>query len=166
MLEFINKWALIRSYLGIIFLMTLIFNRSVIWPYIGVAYCIVNLMLIIGLLRKTPYINRPADLVTLIRAAISMGLFVYYLFNVEHTLINFMLATLCLILDRLDGYLASIVPSNSYGHIFDMEIDALFILFLCVILFRINGVGPWILIPGTLRPIYVVLSSFIIIYWI
>jgi len=61
------------------------------------------------------------------------------------------------ILDGLDGKLARKYKQETiFGEYFDMELDALFVLFACMILYLKGYEGVWILFPGILRYIFVV----------
>ncbi|MFY0990021.1 CDP-alcohol phosphatidyltransferase family protein [Halomonas sp. C05BenzN] len=62
------------------------------------------------------------------------------------------LALVALLLDGLDGWVARHSGTTSrFGARFDMEMDACFILVLCLALLALGKVGPWILAIGTLR---------------
>ncbi|WP_344803016.1 CDP-alcohol phosphatidyltransferase family protein [Allohahella marinimesophila] len=62
------------------------------------------------------------------------------------------IATVCLLLDGVDGFIARKAQATSdFGARFDMEVDAAFILVLCILLWR-TGVAPaWVLIIGLMR---------------
>jgi len=58
-------------------------------------------------------------------------------------------------LDVVDGWLARRFNQQSiFGMYFDMETDALYVLFVCVYLYLQGMVDVWILIPGILRYVY------------
>ncbi|HEX7506940.1 MAG TPA: CDP-alcohol phosphatidyltransferase family protein [Polyangia bacterium] len=64
---------------------------------------------------------------------------------------------LALLLDMLDGFVARQGGHASmFGACFDMEVDAVFILFLGYMLWLRAGHGLWVLVPGLLRYVYVV----------
>lgn len=66
------------------------------------------------------------------------------------------LAAVTLALDGLDGWLArSSGLSSDFGARFDMEVDALFALILALAVWLTAKVGPWILLLGTMRYLYV-----------
>jgi phosphatidylglycerophosphate synthase len=70
------------------------------------------------------------------------------------------LAVALLCADGLDGWVARRQGSASgFGHGFDQEVDALFFLALCVILYTQGRLGAWALLPGSLRYGYVLLSQ-------
>jgi phosphatidylglycerophosphate synthase len=61
-------------------------------------------------------------------------------------------ALLALILDGVDGHLARCTNSASeFGARFDMELDALFILGLCLMVLAIGKAGAWVLALGLMR---------------
>lgn len=67
----------------------------------------------------------------------------------------FMLAMLVLLLDGVDGWQARRSHScSAYGDLFDKEVDAFFTLSLCLVLYRTEQFGLWILLPGALRYVY------------
>ncbi len=73
----------------------------------------------------------------------------------------FALAVILFALDAADGWLARRYGLVSeFGEYFDKEADALFMLVLCLLLYRNQGVGLWVLFPGTLRYLFVVFMRF------
>ena len=62
-----------------------------------------------------------------------------------------------LAMDGVDGWIARRCGlSGEFGEYFDKEGDAFFMLMLCVLLYRLpHGLGPWILLPGLLRYLFV-----------
>ncbi|MFO8045060.1 MAG: CDP-alcohol phosphatidyltransferase family protein [Halomonas sp.] len=68
----------------------------------------------------------------------------------------FALALIALALDGVDGWVARRTASTStLGARFDMELDAFFILVLCLALLRLDRVGPWVLAIGAMRYAFV-----------
>ena len=66
------------------------------------------------------------------------------------------LAVFTLILDGLDGWLARRSGlASPLGARFDMETDALLILLLSVLALNLDKAGPWVLLGGLLRYIFV-----------
>ncbi|MCC5972896.1 MAG: CDP-alcohol phosphatidyltransferase family protein [Rubellimicrobium sp.] len=66
------------------------------------------------------------------------------------------LAAVTLALDGLDGWLArSSGLTSAFGARFDMEVDALFALILALAVWMTAKVGPWVLLLGTMRYVYV-----------
>ena len=65
-------------------------------------------------------------------------------------------ALVVLLLDVVDGWLARrLCQSGEFGARFDVEADALFVLTLSLILFTARIAGPWVLLAGLWRYIYV-----------
>lgn len=68
----------------------------------------------------------------------------------------FALALVALSLDGVDGWVARRTASTSaLGARFDMELDAFFILVLCLALLLLDRVGPWVLAIGAMRYVFV-----------
>ena len=71
----------------------------------------------------------------------------------------FALALVALALDGVDGWVARRTGSASaVGARFDMELDAFFILMLCLALLLLERVGPWVLAIGAMRYAFVAAS--------
>lgn len=71
----------------------------------------------------------------------------------------FALALVALALDGVDGWVARRTASASaVGARFDMELDAFFILVLCLALLVLDRVGPWVLAIGIMRYAFVAAS--------
>ncbi|MGE3332459.1 MAG: CDP-alcohol phosphatidyltransferase family protein [Rhodospirillaceae bacterium] len=71
------------------------------------------------------------------------------------------LAVSAIIIDGLDGYSARRQNlASDFGGRFDMEVDALQILLLCVVAVALGKAGAWILIGGALRYAYEVAAVF------
>ncbi|MGR9101011.1 MAG: CDP-alcohol phosphatidyltransferase family protein [Gammaproteobacteria bacterium] len=67
-------------------------------------------------------------------------------------------AVVVLALDGLDGLLARrFGESSEFGEFFDKETDAFFMLMLCWLLYLDQRLGLWILLPGLLRYLFVLL---------
>ena len=61
------------------------------------------------------------------------------------------------LLDGLDGKVArKYNQSTIFGEYYDMELDALFVLFVCIFLYLKGISGLWILLPGALRYLFVI----------
>jgi phosphatidylglycerophosphate synthase len=66
------------------------------------------------------------------------------------------LAAGALLLDGLDGALARRTGiASAFGARFDMEVDALLILLLSVLAWLLDKAGPWVLLSGALRYLFV-----------
>ncbi|MGE3475764.1 MAG: CDP-alcohol phosphatidyltransferase family protein [Rhodospirillaceae bacterium] len=66
-----------------------------------------------------------------------------------------------IIVDGLDGYSARRQNlASDFGGRFDMEVDALQIMLLCVVALALGKAGAWILIGGALRYAYEIAAAF------
>ena len=65
-------------------------------------------------------------------------------------------------LDGVDGWIARRAGlAGEFGEFIDKESDAFFILMLCLLLYRLpDNYGPWILLPGLLRYLFVLFVRF------
>ena len=65
-------------------------------------------------------------------------------------------------LDGVDGWIARRTGlAGEFGEFIDKESDAFFMLMLCVLLYRLpEGYGPWIVLPGLLRYLFVLFVKF------
>ena len=74
----------------------------------------------------------------------------------ESILLIAIIGTLALVLDGMDGWVARrIGTAGPFGARFDMELDAFFILILCVLVVEAGRMGWWVLWAGLLRYLYV-----------
>jgi phosphatidylglycerophosphate synthase len=103
-----------------------------------------------------------ANAVTLLRAGITAlfaGLIGRPALMPELAWIMTALATVALILDGLDGWLARRSGTQSpFGARFDMEVDAFFILILAVLVWQSGKAGVWVILSGALRYGFVLLG--------
>jgi len=67
-----------------------------------------------------------------------------------------------LAMDGVAGWIARRTGlAGEFGEFIDKEIDAFFMLVLCLLLYRLpEGFGPWILLPGLLRYLFVLFVRF------
>ena len=69
------------------------------------------------------------------------------------------IAVIALMLDGIDGWIARRTKSHTrFGARFDMELDALLILLLCVGLWRLESLGLWVVLIGGMRYLFVAAS--------
>lgn len=74
-------------------------------------------------------------------------------------------ATVAAVLDGLDGWLArSSGMSSPFGARFDLEVDALLIMALAMLAWRHEKAGPWILLSGLLR--YLFITGGLMLSWL
>lgn len=82
------------------------------------------------------------------------------LYAALHPYLIFALGILILVADGLDGYLARKYNTVSvFGDCFDKETDAFFVLAFGVIICQKHLAGEWVLLPGLLRYMYVILLA-------
>lgn len=104
---------------------------------------------------RTDHRFGPADRVTLARAV--LVLFLASLTSQPDTLETLIwpFAILCLValmLDGVDGHIARKTRTSSeFGARFDMELDAFFILVLCLAVLMLDTAGPWVMLLGLMR---------------
>ncbi|RUR46287.1 CDP-alcohol phosphatidyltransferase family protein [Vreelandella populi] len=68
-------------------------------------------------------------------------------------------ATIALLLDGVDGWIARRTQSfTPFGARFDMELDALLILLLCIGLIQEEALGLWVLLIGVMRYLFIAAS--------
>lgn len=97
----------------------------------------------------------PADRVTLARAVLVV--FLATLTGFPELLSRLawpyvLLSLVALIMDGVDGYVARRTgTASAFGARFDMELDAFFILTLCLALTVLGKAGPWVLLIGLMR---------------
>ena len=100
----------------------------------------------------------PANRVTLLRA-LPVTLLAGVVFAPdllpEHGLAIFSLAACALVLDGVDGWVARRYGvCSDFGARFDMELDAFFILLLCVLLWLADRAPIWVLMIGLMRYLF------------
>lgn len=92
----------------------------------------------------------PADEVTLVRAVLAGAVMALVVTRDPDVPVLVALASLALVLDRLDGEVARHTRTVSrFGAAFDLEVDAFLILVLSVYVAR--SAGPWVLLIGAAR---------------
>lgn len=102
-----------------------------------------------------------ANRITLLRAilvALAAGALANNVFT-QAIWLWLVVATVALMLDGVDGWIARRTKSYSaFGARFDMELDALLILLLCIGLIRLESLGLWVLLIGLMRYFFVTAS--------
>ncbi len=75
-----------------------------------------------------------------------------FLFGVVSKYVILVIMLLAVLLDGVDGFLArKYRESSTFGSLFDVEVDAFFVLLMCFYYYQYEGIEWWILIPGVLR---------------
>jgi len=70
-----------------------------------------------------------------------------------------LILTAIVLFDLVDGFLARKFNQSSYfGMYFDMEVDAFFVLAMCLYYFLYRQTPIWIIIPGLLRYVYKIVT--------
>ncbi|MCB1740188.1 MAG: CDP-alcohol phosphatidyltransferase family protein [Gammaproteobacteria bacterium] len=99
-----------------------------------------------------------ANQVTLLRAGMVMLLLTIVLQTpqAEPSWKIVLLASLATALDGCDGWLARRLGLvSAFGARFDMEVDALLIVALSLLAWRLDQAGPWVLVCGAIRYVFV-----------
>jgi phosphatidylglycerophosphate synthase len=100
-----------------------------------------------------------ANRVTLARAAIVTLLLAMLDESPPHLAVGWVAVTLAVVglaLDGVDGALARRrSEATRFGARFDMETDALLIVALCALAWQLGKAGPWIMLAGALRYLFV-----------
>ena len=119
---------------------------------------LLSFMVLIGLCRRqwTPRGDfGAANVLTLLRL---MGIAILLVAPAPDKFIFSTLALLLLVMDAADGYIARrLGTASEFGAFFDKEVDAFFMLALCVSLYAEHRFQAWILVPGALRYAFVLL---------
>lgn len=91
-----------------------------------------------------------AVLVALVAGGLAAGAFTQVIWQ------WLLIAVLALLLDGVDGWVARRTQSHSvFGARFDMELDALLIMLLCIGLL-LESMAPWVLLIGGMRYLFVI----------
>jgi phosphatidylglycerophosphate synthase len=105
----------------------------------------------------------PANRVTLARATLAMPVLA---FTLQPGALDpgarwwiIMVAAAVMLLDGLDGRVARRTRTQSpFGARFDMELDAALLMALSLLVWRAERVGPWVLLIGAMRYVFVAAS--------
>lgn len=132
-----------------------------LYPVAGGVY----LVLVVAMMCAWPSGRRYlgwANRVTLVRAVL-IALLTAMLplpdFINEHHLLVFAMALTALALDGVDGWVARRTHTESrFGARLDMELDAFFILMLCLMLVIQGKAGVWIMAIGAMRYLFMIAS--------
>jgi phosphatidylglycerophosphate synthase len=129
------------------------------WPLAVAAACGLALLLAAQRGRYTPGGSfGSANAVTASRFAAVLGLAVLGLGLAPLTVA--MVAVGAMLLDSVDGFLARRSgKASAFGAHFDVEVDALLVLVLGAVLWQRERLGAWILWPGLLRYLYVLVLA-------
>ncbi|OHV12158.1 CDP-alcohol phosphatidyltransferase family protein [Kushneria phosphatilytica] len=99
-----------------------------------------------------------ANRLTLLRGSLIMvvaGAILFEELVEHHPLLVAGLVLTALVMDGVDGWAARhLGVASAFGARFDMELDAFFILMLCVLLIAQEMAGPWVVLIGALRYLF------------
>ena len=105
--------------------------------------------------RKTATALSAADRVTLVRATLAVGVAALVADSFSHSIpvaLLVSLATVALVLDAVDGWVARRTRTTAMGALFDAEVDAFLILVLSV--YAARFAGAWVLAIGAARYVF------------
>ena len=100
----------------------------------------------------------PANQITLVRAVLVAGLLAVAGQPATPAMAGrvVLIAIVASLLDGLDGWVARRTGTvSAFGTRFDMETDAALILVLAVLVWQYGKAGPWVLLSGLLRYVFV-----------
>jgi phosphatidylglycerophosphate synthase len=119
------------------------------------------LVLVLAALRLDARTFGAANAVTLVRGALTAALLALLGARLGGAVawVAIVTALLALLLDGVDGALARRRREESaFGARFDMETDALLIVALAAVVWQLGKAGPWILLAGALRYLFMAAS--------
>ena len=94
-----------------------------------------------------------ANAITLARL---LGILVLFNAPPANAVALILVALALFMMDGFDGFVARRLDlSSEFGEYFDKEVDAFFMLVLCLMLYGNRSIGGWILVPGLLRYAFV-----------
>ena len=159
---------LLRNFLGllvIIVALTITLQRiadlSTLFPLtaITVFVCGSALMLLLATKHLRTASFGPANQVTFVRGSLVALLF-GLVADPAAAWIGVVVASAALALDGLDGWLARrLQVASEFGARFDMETDALLLVALTLLAWAYDKAGPWILVAGLMRYLFVASSA-------
>lgn len=149
--KFYQNWKFVHSFTNLIgMILATWLGDTTIWLFTQIVSFSFLLANISKSLAFKPLKIGYANCVTLFRLLIVLCL--GFLSAGFHDFVLFAVFLFAICLDGIDGFLArKFNQSSKEGEIFDMEVDSFMVLLLCWIHYSVNGVGWWILIPGSLR---------------
>jgi len=131
------------------------------WAIALALFTVVSVLVVRGLAAHHPHPRfGPANLVTLGRAGLACVLAGTLPLGGTPTWPLWLVAGLAALLDGVDGWLARRSRlASRFGARFDLEIDALLILVLSLLVWRMDRAGAWILASGAMRYLFVAAMS-------
>lgn len=135
-----------------------LFNASMTWVLIGAgsSFAVLVILASWGYPGLKAFSN-PANWITMVRMYILLAGVAFFARIPVEGFVGLMI--IVLILDGLDGFLArEFNVTSEFGALFDLETDALLAALLSILVFSRMDIGPWILLPGFMRYIFVLLK--------
>ena len=137
-------------------------------PYYLASLCLGGLVVLGVLVAACRFLPRGgfgcANGITLARAMLICplaGALVLAALDAQLSWLFFALALVAFLLDGVDGWVARRRREcTHFGARFDMETDALFVLVLSLLVLNADKAGPWVLLSGLLRYLFVLASLF------
>lgn len=125
------------------------------WPLIVV--CAISFMCLwanhLAFLKQQSFFAGPANWVTALRFIIVS--YVMLFFSVIPQALIISLLCIAVLMDVFDGFIARHTNSESdFGALFDMEVDAFYVLAMGLYFWFTTDFGWWLLIPGAIRYVY------------
>jgi len=151
----IEQWSRGHAVLVLLGLLgALITNSTFILGLLSLLSFVIYIIKNIRTLRSLHPFGGYANQVTTIRLLILLGLILFGIMVSNLYLVISLVVFVCL--DGVDGWAArKFNQATVFGQYYDMELDALFVLFACFVLYMRGTAGVWILLPGSLRYIFV-----------
>lgn len=151
----IETWSIYNAFALTIATIVVLINKQLHILSIVFSVSLVALLLINrNLLFQSKRFFGVANTITLTRFIIIVLSFLLIDYENNSKLLFYCLSV-AVILDFFDGKAARYFNEMSFfGQYFDMEIDAFFVLLMCIYYYLIGNISWWILIPGLLRYLF------------
>lgn len=151
----ILKWNKVHSFAILIASIVSLYSQSLfifaLTSGFSFSYYIANHLSLLKLIK--PF-GGVANWITAFRLVLLLIAIIYHYSLPSFSLITILISFVCL--DALDGWAARKYQQTTvFGQYFDMEVDALFVFFCCILIYMKGISSAWILIPGALRYIFV-----------
>jgi len=153
-IDLIKKWNNFHALIVLLsFGMTLVFRNTIILAVPALLSFLLYIKLNIGTLKRLQPLGGYANMVTTVRLIIILLCMALWPW-ISNSL--FLIGLIIfVVLDLLDGYLARNFNHNTiFGQYYDMEVDAIYVLFVCVVLYFKEIADLWLLLPGCLRYVF------------
>ncbi len=153
-IDLIKKWNNFHALIVLLsFGMTLVIRNTIILAVPALLSFLLYIKLNIGTLKRLQPLGGYANMVTTVRLIIILLCMALWPW-ISNSL--FLIGLIIfVVLDLLDGYLARNFNHNTiFGQYYDMEVDAIYVLFVCVVLYFKEIADLWLLLPGCLRYVF------------